>query len=89
MYPDTVVNSIRPRLTGRVVGRDDEGFVTGSTQMLEDTQHRVADAVDIREEGFGDDCYAHDTTMSAATVDKVAYGHTSCEICWSDALDAG
>jgi hypothetical protein len=33
------VNSIRPRLTGRVVGRDDEGFVTGSTQMLEDAQH--------------------------------------------------
>ncbi len=89
MYPDTVVNAIRPGLTGRVVGRDDEGFVTGSTQMLEDAQHRVADTVDIREEGFGDDCNAHHTTMAASTVGKVAYGHTSCEICWSDAFDAG
>ena len=39
MYADAVVNSICPGLTRRIVGRDDEGFVTGSTQMLEDTQH--------------------------------------------------
>jgi len=39
MYPDTVVNSICPGLTRWVVGCDYEGFVTGSTQMLEDAQH--------------------------------------------------
>jgi len=39
MYPDAVVNSICSGLARRVVGCDDEGFVTGSTQMLQDAQH--------------------------------------------------
>ncbi len=39
MYPDAVVNSVCAGFTRRIVGRDDEGFVTGSTQMLEDAQH--------------------------------------------------
>ena len=54
------------------VGGDDEGFVTGAAQMLEHPDHRVADAVDIREEGLRDDRNAHTTTVSASAVDKVA-----------------
>ena len=83
MHPDAVVNSLCTGITRRVVGCDNEGFVTGSTQMVENLQHRVADTVDVREERFGDDGNAHTTTVSAQAVDKVAYGHTSCEICWS------
>jgi len=39
MYSDAVVDSLGARFTRRVVGRDDESFVTGSTQMLEYSQH--------------------------------------------------
>ena len=39
MHPDAVMNSVCARLTRRVVGRDDERLVTGSTQMLKDAQH--------------------------------------------------
>jgi hypothetical protein len=39
VHPDTIVNAIRPRVARRVVGCDNEGFVIGPTQMLEDTQH--------------------------------------------------
>ncbi len=30
MHSDAVVNSLCPGFTARVVGRDDEGFMTGS-----------------------------------------------------------
>lgn len=50
MYANTVVQAVGPQLTGRVVRGDDEGFVTGVTQVLENPNHRVADTVDLREE---------------------------------------
>jgi hypothetical protein len=53
--------------------------VTGSAQMLEYPNHRVADAIDMREERFCDDRNAHTTTVAASPVDKVADGHTGRE----------
>ena len=83
MHPDAVMDSLRTRFTRRIVRCDDEGFVAGSTQMLENPDHRVADTIDLREEGLGDDRNAHNTRVAVPAVDKVAYGHTSCEICCS------
>lgn len=80
VHPDAVVNPIGGWLAGRGVRRDDESFVTGAAQMLEDPQHRVADAVDLREEGLRDDRYAHTLRVSAPPVDKVADEHTVCEM---------
>jgi len=39
MHPDAVVNAFRTGLTRRVIGCYDEGFVTGSTQMVEYPNH--------------------------------------------------
>ena len=39
MDSDAVVNSLRPGFARGVVGRDDEGFVAGSAQMLEYPKH--------------------------------------------------
>jgi hypothetical protein len=80
VYPDTVVQAVGSGFTRRVIGGDDESFVTGPTQMLKEPNHRVADTVDIREERLGDDRNAHTTTVSAPTVDEVADGHTGREI---------
>lgn len=84
MHADSVVDAIRRHHTGRSVRGDDEGFVTGPAQMLEYPEHRVADTINFRQERFGDDGNAHTTTVSAPAVAKVACGHTSREICWSD-----
>ena len=54
--------------------------MAGSTQLLEDPDHRVTDTVDLREKRLGNDCYAHVTTVSAPPVDKVADRHTRREI---------
>jgi hypothetical protein len=54
--------------------------VAGAAQVLEYPDHRVADAVDVREEGLRDDRYAHVITVSAPPVDMVTCGHTSCEL---------
>lgn len=89
MYSDAVINAIRGGFTTRCVGGDDERFVTGPTQMLEDPDHRITDTIDLREERFGDDGNAHTTTVSALAVPKVAYGHTSCEICSSHSAGSG
>src|SRR5271168_2896937 len=51
--------------------------------MLEHPDHRVADAVDMREERFCDDGNAHTITVTALIVAKVADGHTGREISWS------
>ena len=64
------------RLAARGVRRDDEGFVTGAAQMLDHPEHRVADAVDVREKGLGDDRNAHTITVTAPPVDMVTDGHT-------------
>ena len=61
MHSDAVVNSLGPRLARRVIGRNDQGFMTGSAKMLENPDHRVTDTVDMWEEGFGDDRNAHAT----------------------------
>ena len=87
MHADAVVNPLRAGLAGRGVRSDDKRFVTGTTQMLEYPEHRIADTVDLGEERFGDDCNAHTITVSASLVDKVACGHTSCEICCSEAFN--
>ena len=83
MNSDAVVNSFRPGFAGRVIGCDNKGFVTCSAQMLEYPKNRVADTIDLGEEGFGDDRNAHVTTVSEPAVDKVSCGHTGHEICWS------
>ena len=80
MHPDTVVDPVGRGLPGRVVRCDDKGFVAGAAQVLEYSDHRVANAVDVREEGLRDNRYAHNVTVSAAPVDMVTYGHTSCEL---------
>jgi hypothetical protein len=80
VHPDTVVESIGGRFAGRGVRRYDEGFVTGSAQMLEHPDHGVADAVDLREEGLGDNRYAHTITVSAPPVDMVTDGDTVCKL---------
>ena len=78
-----VVFAVSARLARRVVGRDDQRLVTGSAQVLQDAQDRVADTVDIGEEGFGDDSNAHAIRMAALPVVKVADGDTGREICCS------
>jgi hypothetical protein len=45
--------------------------------MLEHPEHRVGDAVDIREERLCDDCNAHAMTVPSTAVAKVATGHTT------------
>ena len=83
MDSDAVVNSFGTEFTGRVVGCYDESFVARSTQMFKYANHRVADAIDIRKERFGDDRNAHVVIVPAPAVDKVSYRHTGREICWS------
>ena len=80
VYSDTVVDPISRGLARRSVGCDDEGFVTGAAQVLEHPNHRVADAVDVREKRFRDNRYSHTITVSVSLVDMVTYGHTSCEL---------
>ena len=82
MYPDAVVNPVCSGFTRRIVGGYDQGLMTRPAQVLENTQDGVADAIDVGEEGFGDDSYAHAFTVAAPTFDQVAYGHTGHEICW-------
>jgi hypothetical protein len=80
VHPDTVVDTIGGRLARWSVGCDDEGFVTGAAQMLEHSDHGIADAVDVREKRFRDNRYSHTITVSVSLVDMVTYGHTSCEL---------
>lgn len=49
----------------------DDRFVTCPIEVLENPQHRVGDAVDVREEGFRDDGYSHHATMNAPLVGEV------------------
>ena len=79
MIGNTIVHPVRRRLPARRVRRDDQHLVSGAAQMLDHPKHRVGDAVDIREEGFGNDCNAHALTVAAAVVQSVAYGHMACE----------
>ena len=80
VHPDTVIDPVGGGMPARGVRRDDEGFVTGAAQMLEHPDHRVADAVDVREKGLGDNRYAHTITVSAPPVDMVTYGDTVCKL---------
>ena len=80
MHPDTVVDPIGGRVPGRGVRCDDESFMTGAAQVLEDPDHRVADPVDVREKGLRDNRYAHTITVSASPVDMVTGGHTPHEL---------
>jgi hypothetical protein len=74
------MDAVGGRLAVRGVWRDHEGFVAGSTQMLQHSDHRVADAVDVREKGLGDYRYAHNITVTAPTVDMVTDWHTRHEL---------
>jgi hypothetical protein len=74
------MDAVRWRLAGRGVGCDDERFVAGSTEMLQHPDHRVADAVDVREKGLGDNRYAHNITVTAPPVDMVTDWHTRHEL---------
>ena len=80
MHPDSVVDPLGGWLAAGRVGGDDEGFVTGSAEMLDHPKHRIADAVDIREERLCDDCNAHTTIVSAMAVSKVAGRDTTRKI---------
>ncbi len=86
MYPDSVVNPIGRRLTVRGVRCDDQNFVSGSAQMLDYPQHRVGDAVDIREKGLGNDRDAHALKMAAVPVQTVAGGDTTLKELIADEL---
>ena len=87
VHPDTVVDPIGGRLARRGVGRDDKGFMTGAAQVLEHPDHRVADAVDVREKGLRDNRYSHTITVSASPVDMVTDGHTSTRTLMQRGLD--
>ena len=80
MHPDTVTESIGGVLPARSIRRYDEGFVTGPAQVLQHPDHRVADAVDVREKGLGDNRYAHTITVSAPAVDMVTDADTVCKL---------
>lgn len=79
MHPDSVVDPLGGCLARWRIGGDDECFVAGSAEMLDDPKHRIADAVDIREERLRDDCNAHTMIVPAATFAKVACGDTTRE----------
>ena len=81
MDSDAVVNSFRRGFARRVIGCDNKGFVTCSAQMREYPKNRVADTIDVGEEGLGDDRNAHVTIVPAPAVDKVSCRHTGHEIC--------
>jgi hypothetical protein len=87
MHPNSLVNSICAGLSRWIVGSDDESLVTGSVEMLEHPEHRVADTIDMREERFCDDGNAHTLTVAALIVAKVADGHTGREISWSTSYE--
>jgi hypothetical protein len=50
----------------RRVGRDDERRVAPPVEVLEDTQQRVGDPVDLGQERLGDDRDAHPASVAAA-----------------------
>ncbi|GKU33373.1 hypothetical protein NJB14197_36940 [Mycobacterium montefiorense] len=75
------MNALGGRFAGRGVGSDDQSFVAGSAQMLQHSNYRVTDTVDMWQERLCDDRNAHKTTMSELPVDKVADGHTGRKIC--------
>jgi hypothetical protein len=77
VHPDTVVHLGGGHLTAGRVRGDDQGFVTSQAEMLDHPKHRVGDAVDIREEGFCDDCNAHAKIIPSATVAEVACRDTT------------
>jgi hypothetical protein len=80
VYSDTVIDAVRGRLAGWGIRCDNEGFVAGATKVLQRPDYRVADAVDVREKGLGDNRYAHTTTVAASNVDMVTDGDTVCKL---------
>ena len=87
MHPNSLVDAICTGLSGWIVRGDDESLVTGSAEMLQHSDHRVADTVDMREERFCDDGNSHAPTVAALIVAKVADGHTGREISWSTSYE--
>jgi hypothetical protein len=80
MHTDTVVDPIRRRLAARCVGGDNEDFVAVVAEVLDHPKHRVADAVDIREEGLCDDRNPHTKIVSSTADGKVAFGDTTRKV---------
>jgi hypothetical protein len=80
MYTDTFVQPVRRRIAAWCVRRDDEDLMTVMAKVLHHPQHRVGDAVDIREEGFCDDRNAHATMVASAPVAEVASAHTTRKV---------
>ena len=66
MDTDAVVDPVGRWLASRCVRRDDEDFVTLVTEVFDDPQHRVGDAVDIREEALCDDRDAHTQKVASS-----------------------
>jgi hypothetical protein len=87
--PDTVVDAVGGRFSSRAVRGDDKDLVTVETEMLHHPQHRVGDAVDIREEGLCDDRNAHTRRVTSAAVGKVASGDTTREVLVPIAANTG
>lgn len=49
MHPDAIVYPFGERFTGRGVGGDHQSFVAGSAQMLEHSDDKIADTVNLRQ----------------------------------------
>jgi hypothetical protein len=47
MYPNSVVNSRRRRLTRWIIGGNDENLVAGVAEVFNDSQNRIANTIDI------------------------------------------
>jgi hypothetical protein len=47
MYPNSIVNSRGGLLTPRIIRGNDDGFVTGVAEVFNDSQHRIANTIDI------------------------------------------
>jgi protein-disulfide isomerase len=80
MHTDTVVNSVRRRLATRCIRSDNQGFVAVLAKVLDHPEHRIGDAVDIREETLCDDRNAHTKIVPSGAVPKVASGDTTRKV---------
>jgi hypothetical protein len=54
-------------------GSDDERLVAGALEVLDDSQHRVGDAIDVRQERFRHDRHSHDLTVRTRSDQSAAW----------------
>jgi hypothetical protein len=80
MHRHPIVLGGGPLLPARVVRGDDDRVVTGVVQVLEDAQHRIRDAVDVRQERLGDDRNSHAASVPGVPIVEVADRNTRHEL---------